>query len=263
MPRFLQPVRQAGDWLGGEVRRVMRGCLDLAAPPICCRCQTPLASDGWSHQPVLLCDACVSEVCPKIESTCPRCAAPAATSSLNEAGCWRCKDAKFPFASVTALGVYQNELRDAVLVAKSTQGLFLGNALGGLLARKVIATHPSGHDFITATPMHWLRKWRRGINAAEVVAEAIAAATSARCKPLVACQRWVERQSSLPPSKRPKNVRAAYHLRQTNAVRNRSVLLVDDILTTGATAAAITRQLQKAGAARVDVAVLARGIGWA
>lgn len=240
----------------------VQGCLDLIAPPMCCRCFC--AIEERRSTAASLCENCIAELCPPVESICRRCAAPAATASIDESGCWRCRTTRFRFTETVGLGVYQNDLREAVLHAKHDSTGLLAASLCRMLAERVKERFDNKeHDFIVSVPMHILRRSFRRVNLPYTCGELLAEELAIAHQPMVACDRLIERQSSLAPSVRSRNVRGAYRLKRPHVVEGRSVLLVDDILTTGATCNVIARELKKAGASRVDVAVLARGIGWA
>lgn len=238
------------------------GCFDLMAPPMCCRCHAAI-DDSPRTTAASLCENCVAELSPPVDSICKRCAAPAPAASIDDKGCWRCRTTRFPFIETVSLGVYQNELRDAVLQAKGSGGSFLAGALARLLAERVQQRFESPHDLMVHVPMHWMRRITRSMNLPRFCAELLGEQLAIPHYAIVKCDRLIERQSSLAPTARPGNVRGAYLLKRPHVVESRRVLLIDDILTTGATCVSIARELRNAGAERVDVAVLARGIGWA
>ena len=113
-----------------------------------------------------------------------------------------------------------------------------------------------------SSPLHWWRRWQRGYNQSSSLA--LALATRLRL-PLE--KWWLKRirntpsQKALSAAARKENVRGAFRVRSTAAPKGRSILLVDDVMTTGATAHEAARVLRAAGATRVIVAVLARAHG--
>jgi ComF family protein len=114
---------------------------------------------------------------------------------------------------------------------------------------------------VVPVPLHWRRRWGRGYNQSEALARPIAARLGLPCRP--SCLRRVRHtpeQAKQTPAARQDNVRHAFRARGT-LLRGQTVLLVDDVFTTGSTAAEAARALRQAGAGRVVVAVLARAQG--
>jgi predicted amidophosphoribosyltransferase len=113
-------------------------------------------------------------------------------------------------------------------------------------------------DVVVPVPMHWRRRWMHGTNSAAVLAEVLADGLHAHLATgLLRRLRHTPPQFSLPPSQRRANVRKAFAIRPGYHLQQANVLLVDDILTTGATCCEAL-PLKRAGAARVMVAVAGR-----
>ena len=101
------------------------------------------------------------------------------------------------------------------------------------------------------------------MNCAEILLESVAARLGSRsCPKLLRCRRKTNKQGTLLPNERRANVRGAYDVSAGYVITGAKVLLVDDVMTTGATANEIAKILRRAGASGVDVAVVARGIGF-
>lgn len=169
------------------------------------------------------------------------------------------------FDTALPLGDYDGLLREAVLKTKRLAHESLSLALGRLLAQRrcgeLAKTCPS---VIVPVPMHWWRKLRRGVNSPEIVAGCLAR----HLKVPVVRQAVVRRRNTLPqkdllPRERFRNMRGAFRIGRRNRVvwKDSHVLLVDDILTTGATCSEVARLLKQAGAKRVSVAILAKAQG--
>jgi ComF family protein len=129
-----------------------------------------------------------------------------------------------------------------------TLSVLLSDAGGDLVAAS---------DCVVPVPLHWWRQWRRGFNQSALLAR--------RLGPPV--YPWLQRiratvsQTALPLSRRHANVRGAFCLSRSAAIarlEHRHVLLVDDVITTGATLEACARVLRAAGAAGVSALVVAR-----
>jgi ComF family protein len=182
-------------------------------------------------------------------------------SSLDCAGCHR---KRFGFQQAVALGVYGGELRDVVLRIKRT-----GNEALGIVVARQLAIRCREHklfdsiDLLTPTPIHWIRRMRRGGSCPELLTEAISAVERIpAARTLVRCRRSTKKQGTLLPSERRQNVRDAFRVSKGYDIKDAHILLVDDVMTTGATANEIAKALRKAGASRITLAVVARGIGF-
>jgi ComF family protein len=162
-----------------------------------------------------------------------------------------------------AVGVYQGTLRTAVIKLKQPGSEALAYSLGQLMGKWLKANAPSlDYDLIVSTPKHWWKQWQRPHNSAELLADAISYHLG---KPvdhrLLRRVRLTAKQGTLQRHARAENVRRAFEIPRKHRVAGRSVLLVDDIVTSGSTMAEMTEAMYQAGARVVDVACLARGIG--
>jgi ComF family protein len=118
------------------------------------------------------------------------------------------------------------------------------------------------YDRIVSTPKHWWKRFSRHHNSAEFLAEQIGSVLRVPVDHrLLIRTRATAKQGTLMKQARKENVLGAFAVRSPHRVRGRAILLVDDIVTSGATAGEMAKVLLKSGAARVDVACLARGIG--
>jgi len=238
--------------------RGRQSLLHLALPGICAGCEQDL------HEPstVPLCLVCRKQFSMSSESVCPRCAAPLPLPVMNSDGCAHCRDMTFCFQRATALGVYQDELRSLVLRMKHVSGEPLSLAAGELLGTHIRAqgwNEPV--DLVTAAPMHWSRRIWRAMNAPAVIAESTSRELNAPLQlDLLRAVRMVPRQSTLTASQRRRNMRGAFATSRSFDIRDAHVLVIDDVMTTGATANALARPLIKAGAKQVSIAVVARSV---
>jgi ComF family protein len=158
------------------------------------------------------------------------------------------------------LGCYDGALRQAVLKIKHARyeplAAGLGLALAEPLRRRPLAATP---ELIVPVPMFWLQRLWRGTNAAEVIAVALARELKLPIATnLLVCRRWLRKQSTLNTDERRRNVRGAFRASWRFNIKNANIVLVDDVLTTGATAHEAARALRRAGAAAVAVAAVAR-----
>ncbi|MBN2291103.1 MAG: ComF family protein [Pirellulales bacterium] len=183
--------------------------------------------------------------------------------------CYRCKKAPPRFDIVVPLGQYRNELRetelrDAVLRMKRRHYDHLSTTMSRLYTahrgQQVLDLQP---DVVVPVPMHWTRRIRRGTNSAEMLAAEIAQNLRLEAAPkMLIRSRKTLPQMELQPEQRAQNVRNAFRLAKGYDIHGARVLLVDDILTTGATCNEVARVLKRAGAQNVIVSVIARAEGF-
>jgi predicted amidophosphoribosyltransferase len=165
---------------------------------------------------------------------------------------------------VIRLGVYENELREMCLAAKRPGGEELAAALGETLwAEEGLALLAAQAELVVPIPHHW----SEALLGAPKVPETLSGVLSRRLRvrqvtPILAKVRRTSKQAGLPSGRRRINLRNAFCVPRRFApyVTGRRILLVDDVLTTGATADEASRALLAAGAASVRVAVV-RSIG--
>lgn len=242
------------------VSGVARVCRDRATellfPPTCVGCQA--AIDGTPRES--FCVDCLDQLETFQPPYCFACGASVPVPLGVGTTCGHCQQGKPRFDRAVALGPYDGLLRELVLRAKKPHGETAAIALARqLLLERGDELQVLDVDVVCATPMHWRRRAMRLANSTCTMAEVIARTLG---KPvaagLLARRRSTAPQSTLPPSGRAKNVRGAFAFGAGYQLDSAHVLLVDDILTTGATCNEASRTLKKAGASQVSVAVIAR-----
>ena len=244
------------------------GLLAVAYPTDCPLCGSELASDGWLR----ICRSCWADLQPWCGPVCARCGLPFASPQALDsalAECGACRRDEPAFDGAGAFGLYTGKLRRVVLRLKFSGDTRLGRRLGQLLA-SAWAALPRGADFnspvIIPVPLHPSRRRERGFNQSDLLAEGLVRALrkhQGATVPAVA-KSWLLRQRATPPqtglsvAARRENLRGAFAVVKPAEVRGRTIVLVDDVMTTGATISACARALKHAGAARVLGLTLAR-----
>jgi ComF family protein len=231
--------------------------LDAVFPADCEACGAPLPLGDRPG----LCASCRDTMRPPPEPLCVRCGVPFATSDASTtcAGCLRHPPA---FATARAAALYLsadgglNPLAAAVRALKYRQRRNLAPALGDLLAER----YPFGpRALLVPVPLHRSRLRARGFNQALLLARVLGRRRGLRLAPrLLVRTRATEVQVGLVATERRRNLRAAFAVRRPVSLAGRSIVLVDDVLTTGATAHACAAVLRAAGAPRIDVYTLGR-----
>ncbi len=252
-----------------SVTEFSRATLALALPASCVLCRAELDSD--LHR---VCSSCVGQlsVC-RAAHACPRCAMPVAVSAASSESaitdCIHCRKLPCSFARTVAFGRYEGALRDAVILAKQASHRAIAEELAALAVHANQPLFSSiGIDLVAGVPSHWMRRLKRKGTPAQILATAFARALRLPWKPVLVRHRRTEKQGTLTLEQRRKNVdgsfavNSGYVFRSTNqSLRGKHVLVVDDVMTTGATGNAAATALRLAGASEVTVAVIARASG--
>lgn len=179
-----------------------------------------------------------------------------------EAGalCTACLRQRPSFDHARSVFRYDDASRNLILGFKHADRTERARAFGRWLAR-IGQDMCTDADFIVPVPLHWRRLLDRRYNQAALLAMILARETSRKFAPeLLVRRRATRSQGGLRANQRRDNVRNAFTInaRFRDALSGTHVILVDDVLTTGATAEYCARSLKKAGVARVDVLTLAR-----
>ena len=232
-----------------------KGVLDLIFPPHCMSCRTAVSDVGG------LCSDCWCRIEFLDGPLCACCGRPFEFDPRTPVFCAACHARPPAFDKARAIMRYDEHSRGPILALKHADRLDLALAFGRWLAR-------SGHelvmdcDIILPVPLHPMRLWTRRYNQAAELARALSRKTG---KPadfsILLRNRHTPSQGAMPSARaRQRNMRGAFRISPSHktAIAGRHVLLVDDVLTTGATVEACARVLKRSGAAKVFVLALAR-----
>ena len=176
--------------------------------------------------------------------------------------CGRCLERPWSFTKARAVGIYDQSLRSAIQVLKFNAMVQLAAPLGRLLCHAFRQYwSPGDIDLIAPVPLHQKRFRQRGFNQAYLLIAGWRLAGEAVIeRDLLVRHRATTPQTGLNRRQRRINISKAFAVRCPGQSAGRRVLLVDDVLTTGATADACARALLQDGARRVDVLTLARAL---
>ena len=238
----------------------VRCVVDFVFPPRCALCHRDMAA-GF-HGSDTFCPACRKELTAGAEQICRRCGAPIGPHLNPDLPCSGCRRERFAFDRVICLGQYAGRLRFACLQAKQPAQ----EQMTAGLAR--VAHHRRETEFADLTvdvvvpvPYFWLQRMFRWHNPAETLAQAWGRILLVPCRcHILAKVRWTKPQTALSARGRRENLRGAFRVKRRKSIDGATVLLVDDIMTTGSTAHEAARTLKQAGAASVVLAVVARSL---
>ncbi|MEI8144488.1 MAG: ComF family protein [Alphaproteobacteria bacterium] len=244
-PTSSQPTRRA---------RIFHAALDLLLPAVCAACRDPVADHN------ALCPSCWKQVSFISEPVCERLGTPLpfdiGPGALSPAAIANPPD----FDRARAAFRYDAVGRALIHALKYGDRQEVGPVLARWMAR-------AGHrlltdaDALVPVPLHWTRLFSRRFNQAAELARAVAAISGVAYEPqLLVRGKRTRHQIGLSKAARATNVQGAFKVspERLGWVRGRRIILVDDVLTTGATVAACTRALRRAGAVRIDVLTAAR-----
>ena len=239
------------------LRRLTEGAVDLLFPASCLACQAELEQ---SSDRVSFCCACRDAMTQSDQAVCLRCASRVPELPGEVAQCARCRDQKLWFDRALALGEYDGLLREQALLMKNDRSERLANALGQFIALQFgNRLRALQLDAIVPVPMHTTRRLIRGTNPPVAMAASLSRSLNLPMFPHLLHQlRNTQPQIGLSQPARFRNVHGRLLARKSYSLEAPHVLLVDDILTTGATCSEAARSLKRAGATQVTVLVAAR-----
>lgn len=259
-----------------------RKYLDLVFPRACSLCRIP-AVDGCEE---VLCRECLESM-PPIPEGCWKCGAPSSTASAllkkqehaphdelfrstsgkrksPKKACRFCENQAWDLNRVFAYTIYASEAARATRFCKESTHEPLARALGGLLCDWLDVRDDFltiCYDYVIPIPQHWFRRLTHRYHPASVYADRIHEQLGIPAYPgLLRRKRWTSKQGLKTISERRDNIHGAFEVRDPKRVQYRSFLLVDDVMTSGATLADAARALREAGARQVDAVVFARGV---
>jgi ComF family protein len=174
----------------------------------------------------------------------------------SEGRCALCRSGLRAFDAAYSFGSYGGALRRLIHLLKYSRIRTLAAPLSAYLIRSL--PRDEAFDYIVPVPLHWRRQWHRGFNQADLLARALSRSTGIPVSRALRRVKAGAAQAGLSNTARRRNVSQAFRCRAGEALRGKRILLLDDVMTTGSTAAACARSLKGAGASRVALLTLAR-----
>jgi competence protein ComFC len=235
----------------------LRGLLDLLYPRRCggCGAEAPSASHN-------LCWECRADIMPVHPPYCAHCGDPVAGRIDHEYICHFCSTTAPAFDLARSAAHYSGPLAELLKALKYHRATWLAPDLAELLdplARQHVGL---GHiDAVTFVPLHRRRQRRREFNQSALIARELARRLGKRyMSGILVRHRETESQTRLTASERMINVRGSFKCRNSSWIEGRRLLLVDDVMTTGATVSECAKTLKESGAGAVYVVTVARGV---
>lgn len=246
---------RAGRVALGAISRLRSACGELLFPRQCLLCNHNAI--GRHHQ---LCErcACLTERERDVPA-CPRCGAVAGPHEVKANKCGQCRHRRFRIASLVRVGLYGDTLGH-ILRSYKYRGREEWSALLARWLCDVVRQAPwlNEVDAVVAVPTHWRHRLGRPVYPAYGLGKAVAQAMGLPALPILRRTRGGPHQVGLRYAQRAANIRGAFAVRRGVVLDGATILLVDDVRTTGATLEECARMLQESGAKRVYAAVLLR-----
>jgi ComF family protein len=237
----------------GAWKHTARLALDIALPTLCVACREPVDGDG-------VCAACWAKLSFIAPPFCPRLGIPFVYDPGPDMLSMEAIANPPAYTRARAAVRYDDVARTLVHALKSQDRTDLAPAMGGWMARagrELLAEA----DVLVPVPLHWKRGWSRRYNQSGALARVIERQTGVKLSSEALRRvRQTQQQIGLSRKERASNVQGAFKVAadRQSLIHGRRVVLIDDVLTSGATVDACARALLRAKAASVDVLVFAR-----
>ena len=228
--------------------RAGRLVLDFALPPRCAGCGAITAEVD------LFCPRCWPQV-EFLSGGCQRCGQPLEATEADT--CGACHAGGSAIDRMRAAVAYGDAARSIAIRLKYGRKTGLARTMASYMRRQLGELSPDA--VLVPVPLHRGRLWQRGFNQAALIAAALARSTGAESDmALLRRIKATPKLKGMSPSERRRAVSGAFALRTGKEVKGRTIILVDDVFTTGSTAEACARVLKRKGAARVELLAWAR-----
>lgn len=252
---------------------------NFAYPPNCIGCQRPSYFDlpashnNSRHQLTPLdrkilsrenwCQDCLDQIRCPLDQRCPTCGAIVKLHAALKGRCHLCQFSDFYFDQAVCINNYGGLMQEMIIKMKGQRCEITAIQLGELLGYEIERLdNIDSVDVMTCVPTHWRKKLHKGFQASEILCKSasrigrIPAATK-----ILTAVRPTQKQGMLSDFKRFENVKNAFIVSPffKDRIKGKHILLIDDVMTSGATTSQCAKALRSNGASRVDVAVVARG----
>lgn len=234
----------------------LKPVINFIFPPVCSICKTHFISEEETG----ICPHCLSEVKYIGSPLCILCGKPFYSEVLTDHLCGDCITGERYFSKARAVGYYDGVLRKAIHLFKYKLKIYLSLTLGNIMSYQMqyLLKGDTYHSIIPV-PLHPKRLRERGFNQALFLARSVSRKYEIPLdRDSLTRDRWTKPQVGLSERERKNNVKNAFYLLNNSKVKDKDILLVDDVYTSGNTAEECSRVLLEAGAQKVDVLTLAR-----
>ena len=231
------------------MKKILKGLLNFLLPPNCPICHQKIERDG-------LCPHCFSKLEFIGTQKCSVCGQPLDVLVPGMSICGTCLKKPPYFRQAEAVFKYNDTSKKLILAFKYGDHTELANLFIKWMDQNSSALIQK-NDILMPVPLHWRRLLKRKYNQSALLAQKLAKKYNKRYDPLTLKRtQSTPSQGHLSPKERLKNVKNAFKIKNTKKVKDKSILLIDDVFTTGATVNECAKILLKAGAKSVDILTL-------
>lgn len=233
-------------------KKITGDILDLLFPPepFCIVCAKKLDAGERT-----ICAACENRLVPILPPVCKKCGRPLGAAAL----CQDCRLKNRSFVEARSFGHYEGVLKQLIHLFKYGGRRELASLLGGRMARTLEGLSWPAFDYIVPVPLHAIRERERGFNQAYLLASAVSRSTGVPIYNGLIRVKPTEHQTFLDKTLREQNLAGAFKVKDKSRIKGKTLLLIDDVYTTGSTADECSRTLMNADAENVFVLTCARG----
>ena len=233
------------------LKSLFHSLLNFVFPPFCASCYRKI----MDHKAGMICDACWGSLVVWDPGCCQRCGEQLQAPVENPMPmlCPGCRIPDWACADIRAVGPFKEPLSDAIHLLKYSDRRSIVNKISLYMERSLAgAGQYQNADLILAVPLHPARKRERGYNQAQLLAQALGKLLNKpRPENIIVRARHTQTQTKLNKQQRLENVKDIFTVKRPELVRGKCVILIDDVLTTGATIGSCAGKLLEAGATKV------------
>ena len=240
------------------LRNLFAGLIDIVYPKACVACKTKISKA--INVDNLVCGPCWSNIKKNLPPFCRSCGRHLEKNNFTKGICPRCARTKTHFDRAFSPCAYEGTIKELIHEFKYKGKDYLGKTLGRILSDFIREySLPIAYlDCVVPVPLHKTRLREREFNQAQILSEHIAREfKKSVLDDALIRNRFTQTQTELKPQMRFSNVKGSFSVQRKNAIENKNILLVDDVLTTSATASEAALALKNAGANIVFVLTLA------
>ncbi|HHY70344.1 MAG TPA: ComF family protein [Thermoanaerobacterales bacterium] len=236
-----------------EEQSITKYFLDLLFPskPYCLLCGNKLIEIE-----TIVCETCKNKILPLTEPLCKKCGKPL---RKRDSFCYDCQREQHAFIQARSYGYYDTTLKQLIHEFKYCGKRELAEVLGNMMFHVLKQLPWPDFNYLVPLPLHKKRQRERGFNQAYLLTKVLAKKSKIPIFQGLIRTKSTEHQTLLDKSFRKRNLKGAFKVLQNSKIYGKTVLLVDDVYTTGTTAGECSKSLLEAGAKSVYVLTCARG----